>query len=155
MANAVTTLQNNVADINTTLPNKIDKSTAGDLSQTVSGDFNQTVSGEWVVDSKGDFTIKRDGLYAFYANSREFGIGSRVRSKPITISGIPQFESVSPVNIDDNYAYVTMRTGASDANTKFLVSRTGKIPDGIKPSPRSIEEFQELKKTARTTLPKP
>lgn len=39
LAQAVTTLQNNVADINTTLPHKIDKSTNGDLAQTVSGDF--------------------------------------------------------------------------------------------------------------------
>ena len=39
LAQAVSTLQNNVADINTTLPNKIDKSTTGDLAQTVSGDF--------------------------------------------------------------------------------------------------------------------
>lgn len=39
LAQAVSTLQNNVADINTTLPNKIDKDTNGDLAQTVSGDF--------------------------------------------------------------------------------------------------------------------
>ena len=39
LANAVTTLQNNVTDINNTLPNKIDKDTTGDLAQTVSGDF--------------------------------------------------------------------------------------------------------------------
>ena len=146
LAQAVKTLQDNITEINTALPNKIDKNTTGDLNQTVSGNFNQTVNGEWVLDSTGDFTIKRDGLYAFYANSREFGIGSRTRTKPVTISGIPQFESLSPVNIDDNYAYVNMRIGPANTNTKFLVSRTGKIPDSIKPSPRSIEEFQELKK---------
>lgn len=39
LAQAVGTLQNNVADINTTLSNKIDKDTTGDLAQTVSGDF--------------------------------------------------------------------------------------------------------------------
>lgn len=39
LAQAVSTLQNNVADINTTLSNKIDKDTTGDLAQTVSGDF--------------------------------------------------------------------------------------------------------------------
>lgn len=145
LANAVSTLQNNVKDINTALPNKIDKDTTGNLKQTVSGNFNQTVNGELVVESEGDFTLKHAGLYAFYANSREVGIGSRVRTKPLTISGIPKFESLTPVNIDDNYAYVTMKTGTG-ANTNFLVSRTGKIPDSIKPSPRSIEEFQALKK---------
>lgn len=40
LAQAVSTLQNNVADINTALPNKIDKDTTGDLTQTVSGDFS-------------------------------------------------------------------------------------------------------------------
>lgn len=39
LAKAVSTLQNNVTDINNTLPNKIDKDTTGDLVQTVSGDF--------------------------------------------------------------------------------------------------------------------
>lgn len=138
LAQAVKTLQDNNTDINTVLPNKIDKDTTGDLAQTVSG--------EWMVNSTGDLTLKRNGLYAFYANSREVGIGSRVSPKPVTILGTPQFESLNPANINDNYAYVTMRTGPANTETKFLISRTGQIPAAIKPSPRSIEEFQELKK---------
>lgn len=125
---------------------KIDKDTVGNLDQTVSGNMNQTVNGESVVNSNGDLTLKQGGLYAFYANSREVGIGSRVRSKPVTICGIPQFESLNPVNIDENYSYVTMRTGSSNANTKFLVSRTGEIPSFVEPSPVSIEKYQKLKK---------
>lgn len=39
LANAVKTLQDNIADVNTALDNKIDKDTTGDLAQTVSGDF--------------------------------------------------------------------------------------------------------------------
>lgn len=39
LANAISTLQNNVTDINNTFPNKIDKDTPGDLVQTVGGDF--------------------------------------------------------------------------------------------------------------------
>lgn len=138
LAQAVKTLQDNITDINTVLPNKIDKDTTGDLAQTVSG--------EWMVNSTGDLTLKRNGLYAFYANSREVEIGSRVSPKPVTILGTPQFESLNPANINDNYAYVTMRTGPANTATKFLISRTGQIPAAIKPSPRSIEEFQELKK---------
>ena len=138
LAQAVKTLQDNITDINTVLPNKIDKDTTGDLAQTVSG--------EWMVNSTGDFALKRNGLYAFYASSREVGIGSRVSPKPVTILGSPRFESLNPVNINDNYAYVTMRTGPANTETKFLISRTGQIPAAIKPSPRSIEEFQELKK---------
>nr|DAH22213.1 MAG TPA: hypothetical protein [Caudoviricetes sp.] len=40
LANAVTTLQNNITTINTALPNKIDKSTTGDLAQTVDGKYS-------------------------------------------------------------------------------------------------------------------
>lgn len=138
LAQAVKTLQDNITEINTVLPNKIDKDTTGDLAQSVSG--------EWMVNSTGDLTLKRNGLYAFYANSREVGIGSRVSLKPVTILGTPQFESLNPANINDNYAYVTMRTGPANTETKFLISRTGQIPAAIKPSPRSIEEFQDLKK---------
>lgn len=152
-------IDNSVYDVKDTqaradITKKIDKSTTGDLNQTVtgnmnqtvSGDFTQTVNGESVVDSKGDLTLKQDGLYTFYANNREVGIGSRVRSKPVTICGIPQFESLNPVNIDDNYSYVTMRTGSRNADTKFLVSSTGEIPSFVEPSPVSIEKYQKLKK---------
>lgn len=143
---AVGTLQNNVTDINNTLPNKIDKDTTGDLAQTVSGDFKQTVNGEFVLNSNGDISLRQNSFDILYADNRELGIGTRLRNKPVSIFGVPQFASLSPVNIDDNYAYVTMRTGSGNADTKFIVSRTGKIRDSIKPSPRSIEEFQELKK---------
>lgn len=40
LANAVSTLQNNITDINNTLSNKIDKDTAGDLAQTVNGAYS-------------------------------------------------------------------------------------------------------------------
>lgn len=40
LAQAVKTLQGNIADVNTALGNKIDKSTTGDLAQTVSGNFD-------------------------------------------------------------------------------------------------------------------
>lgn len=39
LANAVSTLQTNIANVNTALGNKIDKATEGDLAQTVSGNF--------------------------------------------------------------------------------------------------------------------
>ena len=40
LANAVSTLQTNIANVNTALGNKIDKATDGDLAQTVSGNFD-------------------------------------------------------------------------------------------------------------------
>lgn len=143
LANAVSTLQNNVANINNTLPNKIDKDTTGDLAQTVSGNYKQTVDGNTAL------TAKRFDIYttlgkAFTSHSGVTSIGNEnvptwIYSKDLRLASTPL------VNIDDNYAYATIGT-LTDAETKFLVSRTGKIPESIKPSPHSIEEFQKLKK---------
>lgn len=145
LAQAVKTLQDNITDINTTLPNKIDKDTTGDLSQSVSGTYVQSV-GSLSVSSTGNLGLSQNGFTAFYASNNQISIGTTLRNIPVAISGTPQFRSLHPVNIDDNYAYVNMKTGSDNTDTKFLVSRTGKIPRSIKPSPRSIEEFQELKK---------
>lgn len=146
LAQAVGTLQNNVADINNTLPNKIDKSTTGDLNQTVSGKMSVQSDGRLKIDSKDDILLSQNGITLVEANTSAVSLSSIRSNTPINFFGMPQFRRIEPVNIDDNYAYVTMRTGSGNADTKFLVSRTGKIPDSIKPSPRSIEEFQELKK---------
>lgn len=146
LQNNVTQLQNNVADINTTLPNKIDKSTTGDLAQTVSGQMSVKSEGRLTLDSKDDILLAQNGITLVEANKSAVSLSSIRSTTPINIFGMPQFKRIEPVNIDDNYAYVTMNTGYNNNATKFLVSRTGKIPDGIKPSPRSIEEFQELKK---------
>lgn len=146
LQNNVTQLQKNVADINTTLPNKIDKDTTGDLAQTVSGEMKVDVTGDLVFNTEEGINLKQNGVTLLSVQNREIILSSISRVAPISFFGMPQFKRLTPVNIDDNYAYVTMHTGYNNNETKFLVSRTGKIPDGIKPSPRSIEEFQELKK---------
>lgn len=145
LRNNVTQLQNNVADINTALPNKIDKSTTGDLAQTVSGNLDVHSNKDLSLDGASLY-FKSKGTTLMDIDSNKINIGSFSRPIPVSFLAVPQFRAVDLVNIDDNYAYATMRTGSSNVDTKFLVSRTGKIPDGIKPSPRSIEEFQELKK---------
>ena len=145
LAQAVGTLQNNVADINTTLSNKIDKDTTGDLAQTVSGNLDVQSNKDLSLDGAALY-FRADGTTLMAIDPNKINIGSFLRQTPVSLLSIPQFMAINPVNIDDNYAYVTMRTGSNNADTKFLVSRTGKIPDSIKPSPRSIEEFQELKK---------
>ena len=133
-------------DINTKLNNKIDKDTTGDLAQTVSGKMSVQSEGRLTLDSKDDIFLSQNGIPLLEANTSAVSISSIRSVTPINFFGMPQFKRVEPVNIDDNYAYVTMRTGVGNNDTKFLVSRTGEIPDSIKPSPRSIEEFQELKK---------
>jgi hypothetical protein len=151
-------IDNNTYDIKDTegraeTSKKIDKETVGNLNQTVSGNMNQTVSGD--IDIRSNKNLSLDGAALYFRENgttlmsidpNKINIGSFLRQTPVSLLAMPQFRAVDPVNIDDNYAYVTMRTGSNNADTKFLVSRTGKIPDSIKPSPRSIEEFQELKK---------
>ena len=134
LAQAVTTLQNNVADINTTLPNKIDKDTAGDLAQTVDGNMS--------------LTAKRVDIYgaggkAFTAHSGVTSIGNT--AVPTYIYGAVSLASSRVTNINDDFAFVPIGT-ITAPDTKFLVSRTGKIPTFVEPSPTSIEKYQTLKK---------
>lgn len=143
-------IDNSVYDVKDTqartdITKKIDKDTVGNLDQTVSGNYNQTV-GSLSVSSTGNIGLSQNGFTAFYTSNNQISIGTTLRNIPVAISGIPQFRSLSPVNIDDNYAYVRMQTGSDNDYTKFLVSRTGKIPSFVEPSPVSIEKYQTLKK---------
>lgn len=143
-------IDNSVYDVKDTqartdVAKKIDKDTTGNLEQTVNGNYNQTV-GSLSVSSTGNLGLSQNGFVAFYASNNQISIGTTLRNIPVAISGTPQFRSLRPVNIDDNYAYVKMQTGSDNNDTKFLVSRTGKIPSFVEPSPVSIEKYQTLKK---------
>lgn len=139
-------INTDIENINTNLNNKIDKDTTGDLAQTVSGKMSVQSKGSLTLDSKDDILLSQNGIPLLEANTSAVSISGIRSVTPINFFGMPQFKRVELVNIDDNYAYVTMRTGFDNNDTKFLVSRTGVIPRSIKASPRSIEEFQELKK---------
>ena len=143
-------IDNSVYDVKDTqartdVAKKIDKDTTGNLEQTVSGNYNQTV-GSLSVSSTGNLGLSQNGFVAFYTSNNQISIGTTLRNIPVAISGTPQFRSLRPVNIDDNYAYVKMQTSSDNNDTKFLVSRTGKIPSFVEPSPVSIEKYQTLKK---------
>lgn len=131
---ADTQLQNSVGDINTALPNKIDKDTTGDLTQTVSGSMTVTAN---------KVEIFSKGGKALTAHSGVTSVGNI--TVPTYIYGNITLASARETNIDDNYAYVSLGT-ISNPNTKFLTSRTGKIPSFVEPSPVSIEKYQALKK---------
>lgn len=143
--NSIEQINTNIENINTNLNKKIDKDTTGDLAQTVSGNLDMHSNNDLSLDGKALY-FRSNGTALMSIDSNKINIGSFLRSIPVSFLTVPQFRAVDLVNIDDNYAYATMRTGSNNVDTKFLVSRTGKIPYGIKPSPRSIEEFQELKK---------
>lgn len=141
-------IENNSYDIKDTegraeTAKKIDKDTVGSLDQTVGGDYNQTVSGNTKVNSEGFFAYQNDNLI-FSANNYEIGIGETSQNKPLSVYGIPNFKTPNVTNIDDNFAVVNIQVKNNDTN--FLVSRTGKIPSFVEPSPTSIEKYQKLKK---------
>ena len=57
LAQAVKTLQDNIADVNIALGNKIDKDTTGDLAQTVSGDYTIRADKFAVKSTKGFYNV--------------------------------------------------------------------------------------------------
>lgn len=142
-------IDNNSYDIKDTegraeTANKIDKDTTGDLAQTVSGGYNQSVSGNTTVNAKA-ISVKQNNKLAFSVNDYEIIIGESSRNtNQVSVYGVPNFKTLNTSNIDDNYAFVNIQVHNND--TKFLVSRTGKIPSFVEPSPVSIEKYQKLKK---------
>lgn len=144
--NSIEQINTNIENINANLNKKIDKDTIGDLNQTVSGKMSVQSDGRLKIDSKDDILLSQNDITLVEANTSAVSLSSIRSNTPINFFGMPQFKRIEPVNIDDNYAYVTMRTGSSNVDTKFLVSRTGEIPSSVEPSPTSIEKYQTLKK---------
>lgn len=140
--NSIEQINTNIENINTNLNKKIDKDTVGNLDQTVGGNMNQTVDGNVTV-TANKVEIFSKGGKAFTAHSGVTSVGNI--TVPTYIYGNLTLASARETNIDDNYAYVSMGT-ISNPNTKFLTSRTGKIPSFVEPSPVSIEKYQTLKK---------
>lgn len=140
--NSIEQINTNIENINTNLNKKIDKDTVGNLDQTVGGNMNQTVDGNVRV-TTNKVEIFSKGGQAFTAHSGVTSVGNT--TVPTYIYGNLTLASARETNIDDNYAYVSMGT-ISNPDTKFLTSRTGKIPSFVEPSPVSIEKYQTLKK---------
>ena len=140
--NSIEQINTNIENINTNLNKKIDKDTVGNLDQTVGGNMNQTVDGNVTV-TANKVEIFSKGGKAFTAHSGVTSVGNT--TVPTYIYGNLTLASAHETNIDDNYAYVSMGT-IDNTNTKFLISRTGKIPSFVEPSPVSIEKYQTLKK---------
>lgn len=123
---------------------KIDIDTTGNLNQSVTGNLNQSVTGNIKVAAGGYFGISQGGTDAFVANKSRMDIGSESRrSLPLNLYGEPNFDSLIPTKIDDNYSYVEM--GTRQGNKKFLISNDGSIPQIIPESPVDIRTYQDLK----------
>lgn len=140
-------IDNSVYDVQDTqartdIAKKIDKDTVGNLEQTVTGNMNQTIKSNLKV-SANKVEIIAKGKSAFTAHSGITSLGNT--DTPTYIYGKLTLASAFEKSIDDNYAYVSIGT-ISGSDTKFLTTRTGKIPSFVEPSPVSIEKYQQLKK---------
>lgn len=128
---ADTQLQNSVGDINTALPNKIDKDTTGDLAQTVGGayslKFNSAVSDPAIIDAP--------------AVNQPVAIGNinggvKLRGQLYTSAYIQKF--------DDLFNKWVIHDGAGrEFNVAVLKPGTKYAP--IPQSPVDIRTFQDLK----------
>lgn len=136
LANAVKTLQDNIADVNTALGNKIDKSTTGDLAQTVSGDYN-IVADNFAIKSTNGY---RDAFKVFDNPNTPVNVGSdggtylqgRVKSNMVISHYNDNFDWWPLLDANGNVHKVAMiRDGAN-----FTV-----IPH----SPVDIRTYQTLK----------
>lgn len=74
LANAVSTLQTNIANVNTALGNKIDKATEGDLAQTVSGNFG--IHAKTFTVTSNDAAGDRAALKVYSSSNTPVDIGS-------------------------------------------------------------------------------
>lgn len=145
LAQAVKTLQDNITDINTALPNKIDKSTTGDLAQTVSGAYSfNSGSAEVVVDSldiKFDDTVSDRNIIKATDVTKPVIIGNF--NGGVKISGPFQTSSLIR-HYNDLFDYwVVKDTYGNDFNVAVL--RAGAKYASIPHSPVDIRTLQELK----------
>ena len=139
---ADTQLQNSVADINTALPNKIDKSTTGDLAQTVGGDYSmQCNKASAVVD---DLSISfPDGNNIFSAT---------VYNKPVVVgdfhSGVKLsgelYTNAYIQKFDDLFNKWVVHDG-SNKEFNVAVLKPGVKYASIPHSPVDIRTYQTLK----------
>lgn len=114
--------------------NKIDKTTDGDLTQTVSGTrYQMTVGGKNVLDFNN------------YGSNNYYHFG--VTGGSTEIYGTLRLKNVYQNKLDDTFSWLQNVQTETGKVAKVLCLNDGAIlPKNLAPSPRSIEEFQTLKK---------
>lgn len=130
-AEADTQLQNSVGDINTALPNKIDKDTTGDLAQTVGGayslKFNSAVSDPTIIDAPAVNQPVTIG------NSNG---GVKLKGQLYTSASIQKFDDLFNKWVIHDWAGREFNVAVIKPGTKYAP-----IPQ----SPVDIRTFQDLK----------
>lgn len=138
LAQAVKTLQNNVADINTTLPNKIDKDTTGDLAQTVSGDFG--IHAKTFVVTLNDAAGDRAAIKVFGNSNTPVDIGS---DGGVYLHGLIKNNQIVR-KYNDNFDYLPI-ADYYDKVHKVAIIRDDANFDTFGNSPVDIRTLQALK----------
>lgn len=135
---ADTQLKNSVADINSTLPNKIDKATEGDLAQTVSGNFGIHAETFTVTSNKaaGD----RAALKVYSNPNTPVDIGS---DGGTWLHGLTRTQQVIQ-KYNDNFDWWPLADYRGNVR-KVAVIRDGANFTTIPASPVDIRSFQTLK----------
>lgn len=136
LQNKITRLQSNVADINTALPNKIDKSTTGDLAQTVSGDFTIKAN---------KFAVKSTkGLYNALVVQNDPNTPVTIGSQGGTFLDGPIKTSLIVQKYNDNFDWLPI-TDSKGNDHKVAMIREDANFDTFGDSPVDIRSFQTLK----------
>lgn len=135
-AEADTQLQNSVGDINTALPNKIDKSTNGNLTQTVSGDFTIKAN---------KFAVKSTkGLYNALVVQNDPNTPVTIGSQGGTFLDGPVKTSMIVQQYNDNFDWWPLTDSRGKDHKVALIRDSAKF-DTIGSSPVDIRTFQDLK----------
>lgn len=136
LAQAVKTLQDNIADVNTALGNKIDKSTTGDLAQTVSGDYT-------IVANK--FAVKSTrGFYNALVVPNDPNTPVSIGSQAGTFLDGPVKTSLIVQHYNDNFDWLPLTDSRGNTH-KVAMIRDGANFDTFGNSPVDIRTLQDLK----------
>lgn len=145
LAQAVSTMHDNITEINTTLPNKIDKSTTGDLAQTVSGNYSMSCNkASAVVDNLGinfDSILSNNNIISTTAVNKpvvvgNFNGGVKLAGELYTDAYIRKF--------DDLFDKWVVHDG-DNKEFNVAVLKAGAKYAAIPHSPVDIRTFQTLK----------
>lgn len=138
LAQAVGTLQNNVADINTRLSTKIDKDTTGDLAQTVSGDFG--IHAKTFTVTSNDAAGERAAIKVHSNPNTPVDIGS---DGGTYLNGVVKSNLIIK-NYNDNFDWWPLTDYNGNVH-KVAMIRNGANFDTFDNSPVDIRTFQTLK----------
>lgn len=133
---ADTQLQNSVGDINTALPNKIDKDTTGDLAQTVDGNYNMVTDDFSVKSTKG----YRNAIHVPNDPNTPIDIGSD--GGTFLHGKVKNNMAISHYN--DNFDWWPLFESNGTLH-KVAMIRDGAKFDTVGSSPVDIRTFQDLK----------